>query len=114
MATKTKRPTKTSKPAGPKPQVVTADEEKPICTLCSTFVDGAFVGHVGGVAHPHCFDRAYPPRVARTIYQMVRGIADPVLAAEIIWQMVPADLADKIVDEFNRQLMLGWLRRCSP
>jgi len=51
---------------------------------------------------------------AQTIYQMARGRGDPVLAAEVIAQLVPHELASQIVDEFNRRLLLQWQRRCEP
>jgi hypothetical protein len=68
----------------------------------------------GGKAHSHCYNKRHPPMTAQTIYQMARGRGDPVLAAEVIAQLVPHELASQIVDEFNRRLLLQWQRRCEP
>lgn len=85
------------------------------CAKCGDKIDGMFFGTIaGGVMHRHCYEQENPPMAAQTLYQMARGRGDPVLAAEVITAMVPADLADQIVNEFNRRLMIQWQRRCVP
>ncbi len=64
--------------------------------------------------HPHCFNKRHPPEAAQTLYQMARGVGDPVLAAEVIAQWVPHELASQIVSDFNRRLMMQWQRTCEP
>ena len=86
----------------------------PNCTICGTPVTGLMVGTGNGVAHSECYEREHPPRTACTLYQMARGCGDPVLAAEVIAELVPAELAETIVAHFNKRLMKAWLRRCSP
>ena len=66
----------------------------------------------GKSAHSTCYYRENPPYTACSIYQMARGRGDPVLAAEVISDMVPKELADDIVDEFNKRLMKNWLKNC--
>lgn len=84
------------------------------CTICGTPHNGSGVGTGDGFAHSWCYEKEHPPMVAQTLYQMARGRGDPMLAAKVISEMVPSELATKIVDEFNRRLMLVWLRRCEP
>lgn len=87
--------------------------ENPLCTICKkpTGGSGIATGN-GGLAHGSCYAKENPPRVAHSIYQVSRGCGDPVLAAEVISEMVPKELADSIVDEFNKRLMKQWLHRC--
>ena len=85
------------------------------CALCGKPLDGMFVGLGGGAcAHRHCYEREHPPMAAQTLYQMARGRGDPVLAAEVIAQWVPHELASQIVDDFNARMMKQWQRRCEP
>ena len=86
------------------------------CGLCGAPITGMFVGLGGnaGVAHRHCFEREHPPREATTIYQVGRGAADPVLAAEVIAELTPPDVAAAIVGEFNRRVRELHARRCMP
>ena len=83
--------------------------------MCGKPLDGMLVGLGGGAcAHRHCYEREHPPRAAKTLYEMARGVGDPVLAAEVIAQWVPHELAAQIVDDFNKRLMKQWRRRCEP
>jgi hypothetical protein len=82
------------------------------CEYCGKSLDGMFVGTGTGFAHSHCYNREHPPMAAQTLYQMARGRGDPVLAAEVIAQWVPHELAAQIVDDFNKRLMKQWQRRC--
>jgi len=84
------------------------------CTICGNPVTGLMVGTGNGVAHSECYEREHPPRTACTLYQVARGCGDPVLAAEIIAALVPPELAETIVEHFNKALLKQWLRRCSP
>jgi len=84
------------------------------CEYCGQPLDGMYVGTGTGRAHRHCYNREHPPMAAQTLYQMARGRGDPVLAAEVIAQWVPHELAAQIVDDFNKRLMKQWLRRCEP
>ena len=85
------------------------------CTICGEPLSGLRIGTGnGGAAHRHCYEKEHPPRAAQSIYDMARGIGDPVLAAEVIHEMVPQDLARDIVAAFNVRLMKAWRRRCEP
>ncbi len=84
------------------------------CEYCGQPLNGMFVGTGTGRAHSHCYNREHPPMAAQTLYQMARGRGDPVLAAEVIAQWVPHELAAQIVDDFNKRLMKQWQRRCEP
>lgn len=83
------------------------------CAICGEPISGVFVttGH-NSVAHRHCYEREHPPRVAHTLYEVARGCGDPVLAAEVINEMTPADIGSRIVDEFNKRNMQLWRCRC--
>jgi hypothetical protein len=82
------------------------------CTICSLPLGGTVIGTGNGNAHPRCYDRAHPPWPACTLYQVARGCSDPIIAAAVIAELVPPDVADKIVHVFNERLMKDWLRRC--
>ena len=85
------------------------------CSICNTPNEGGGYKNLqGGLDHRHCHEKQHPPMTAVTVYQMARGRGDPVLAAEVIAEMVPDDLSAKIVDEFNRRLLIQWQRRCEP
>jgi hypothetical protein len=85
------------------------------CTICGEHLNWLRVGTGnGGAAHRHCYEKAHQPRAAQSIYDMARGIGDPVLAAEVMHEMVPNDLAREIVAAFNVRLMKAWRRRCEP
>ena len=84
------------------------------CTICGAPHDGSGIGTGNGLAHSWCYYKENPPKPAQTLYQMARGHADPVLAAQVISNWVPHELASQIVDDFNRQLMKQWQRRCEP
>lgn len=84
-----------------------------ICSICTKPIKGCFVGMGSGkVAHHSCYEKENPPRVALTLYNLARGAGDPVLAAEVIADFVPAELGIKMVEEFNRRLMIQWRKRC--
>ena len=84
------------------------------CPICKEPNEGGGYSMPGGMAHRHCYMRENPPKAAQTLHQMARGCGDPVLAAEVIAQWVPHELASQIVDDFNARLMKQWLRRCEP
>jgi hypothetical protein len=84
------------------------------CTICGAPHNGSGVGTGNGLAHRWCYEKEHPPTPAQNLYQMARGRGDPVLAAEVIAQWVPHELASQIVDDFNIRLMKQWLRRCEP
>ena len=84
------------------------------CPICHDPNNGSGYSMEGGFAHRHCYEKQNPPRVAQTLYQMARGCGDPVLAAEVIAEMIPAQLAESMVTEFNRRLVMQWQRRCEP
>lgn len=84
-----------------------------ICSICTKPIKGCLVGMGNGkVAHHNCYEKENPPRVALTLYNLARGAGDPVLAAEVIADFVPAELGIKMVEEFNRRLMIQWRKRC--
>ena len=84
------------------------------CDICGEPLEALSVGTGDGRAHRHCYEREHPPTPAQTLAQVARGRGDPVLGARVIAEMVPAELAEQIVDEFNRRLMLQWQRMCQP
>lgn len=85
------------------------------CCFCGKEIGRAFigVGDRGLAAHPHCFHKANPPRAAINLWHVARGASDPVLAAETLVDLIPADLAEQIVEEFNDRLIKLWGRRCA-
>ena len=85
-----------------------------MCVYCGEEVKGAIVRTGTGVAHRHCFELQHEPGRAETLYQVARGHHDPRLAAEVIAQYVPIDLAVTIVNAYNEQLHEQWKRRCLP
>jgi hypothetical protein len=84
------------------------------CTICGAPHNGSGVGTGNGLAHRRCYEKEHPPTPALTLHQMARGRGDPVLAAQVIAEWVPHELAAQIVDDFNARLMKQWLRRCEP
>lgn len=84
------------------------------CTICGEPLGDLRIGTGNGNAHRHCYARERPPRAAQSIYDMVRSVDDPMLAAMMIHEMVPPDLARSIVTAFNVQLIKNWRRRCEP
>ena len=103
------------KTAAPKGSEKMAEKHK-TCCLCSQKIVGSLTVGMGGAryAHSYCYEREHPPRTARTLYQVARGGGDPVLAAAVLHELIPAALADQIVDEFNRRLVKNYARRCQP
>lgn len=84
-----------------------------LCPFCNKPTEGSGIRVENEMlAHSSCYYRANPPRVAHNLYQVARGCGDPVLAADVISEIVPKELADNIVEEFNKRLMKDWLRRC--
>lgn len=85
------------------------------CTICGEQITGVMVGTIGGgMAHRHCYEKQNPPRVAISVFEMARGVGDPVLAAQVLHELVPAELARDILDEYHKRLAKSWLRRCEP
>jgi hypothetical protein len=92
--------------------VAAADVEK--CEMCGADLHGMWIGTGTGAAHRHCYYKQHPPRAAQTIFEMARGVGDPMLAAQVIAEMMPPNLGCDMVSEFNRRLMKQWLRLCEP
>lgn len=65
-------------------------------------VVGGVVG--GDAAHSYCYERQYRVPYARTLQDVVRCAADPLLAADVIGTYVPEPIAVVVVSEYNRQL----------
>lgn len=88
-------------------------EETKVCCACGKPITGLYMSCQGDkYIHRHCWERGNMPSIADSLYQVARGHRDPVLAAKIIADMVPAELAVQIVRQYNRQLLLDWQRRC--
>ncbi len=87
----------------------------PLCSICHKPLEGCtFVGTGDNTgAHTACFEREHPPTPAIKLNDIVRG-ADPILASEVICELVPADLAERIIRSFNQRLLRQWLKRCLP
>ena len=87
--------------------------KNPKCTLCNKEITGLQISSGnGGFAHSHCYERTHVPCPANSLYQVARGSRDPGLAAEVINELVPDELAQKIVEEYNKRMLKNWLRRC--
>ena len=85
------------------------------CTICGEPHNGSGVGTGnGGMAHRWCYAKEHPPQAALDLHQVARGSGDPVLAAAVIAAMVPDELGERIVAEFNAQQHKNWERRCKP
>lgn len=84
------------------------------CTICGKQITGTMTGTGNGYAHRHCYEREHPPTPARTFYEVARGSADPIIAAEVTVKYVPVEIGEQIVREFNRRLLKQWQRRCEP
>jgi hypothetical protein len=83
------------------------------CHLCGDNLSGIFISlYGGGIAHPHCYHRKHPPYKPVSLYEVARGSSDTLLAAEIIADMVPPKLAQKIVERYNEERHAAWLRQC--
>lgn len=82
------------------------------CEICGNPITGAQIGTGSGFAHPHCYHRENPPTPATSFYIVARGASDPALAAEVVSEMVDPDTARRIVDTFNKRLLIDWARRC--
>ena len=82
------------------------------CVICGAPISNSWVGTGHGYAHSGCYTRQHPPIPATTIEQVARGIGDPVIAAEVVSQLVPEELAAKIVAEYNRRMLTLWQKRC--
>ena len=88
-------------------------EETKICCVCGKPITGIYLScHGDKYIHRHCWLRENMPTVANSLYDVARGHRDPVLAAKVISDMVPAELAAQIVRTYNRSLLLDWQRRC--
>lgn len=83
-----------------------------VCQICKKPIPGTMVGTGNGLAHPHCYERQHQPLSASSLYEVARGHGDPVLAAQVIADLVPDNIAAEIVKRFNRRLFLQWERRC--
>lgn len=81
------------------------------CQICKKPIPGMMVGTVGGFAHPHCYERQNQPLTACNVYEVVRG-NDPILAANVISDLVSPELAAEIVSRYNRRLLMQWQNRC--
>ena len=86
--------------------------EHDVCEICHKPITGCFVGTGTGFAHDYCYERTHQPTIAHSLYEVARGHADPVIAADVINGLVPEDLAAAIVKTYNRRLLLAWQRRC--
>ena len=84
------------------------------CTICGAPHNGSGIGTGDGLAHRWCYEREHPPRELATMYEVARGCVDPILAAEVVAEMVPYELADAIVVEFNKRMAVLHKRRCVP
>ena len=85
------------------------------CSICGKPIDdqNLFVSDGdGGHAHGHCHERRNPPKMAATIFEAARGFGDSILAARVIKDLVPHELAEQIIAEFNRRSRAQWQRRC--
>lgn len=85
------------------------------CSICGKPIDDQklFVSDGdGGHAHGHCYERRNPPKMAATIFEAARGFGDSILAARVIKDLVPHELAEQIIAEFNRRSRAQWQRRC--
>jgi hypothetical protein len=88
-------------------------EETKTCCACGKPINGLFMSCGGDKQiHRHCWERDNMPTVAGSLYEVARGHSDPVLAAQSIAALVPAELAAQIVRSYNRKLLLAWQSRC--
>ena len=89
-------------------------EQPPMCMRCKKpITDGLMTGMLGGLSHVHCALRERPPQTAQNLFEVARGVGgDPVLAAKVIADLVPEDVAAEIVRTYNRRLLLQWEKRC--
>ena len=84
------------------------------CSICGKPIDDQklFVSDGdGGHAHGHCHERAHPPRYVKTIWEVVEA-SNARVAADVISEMAPQELAAAIVAEVNRRTHAQWALRC--
>lgn len=84
------------------------------CTICGKRIGEyrLFVADGrGGHAHGHCYERAHPPQYVKTIWEVVE-VSHARIAADVIAEMAPQELAEAIVAEVNRRIHAQWARRC--
>ena len=85
-----------------------------VCSICGKELAGSLIStgrH--SFAHPHCWHRQNPPTKAVSLYQVARNGHDPLLAAELIADIVPNDIAQQIVSKFNARIAADHERRCA-
>jgi hypothetical protein len=85
-----------------------------ICEYCAEPITGVFVWTGTGPAHAHCYAQRNPPAPAANFYVVARGHVDPVLAAEVMADLVPEPVKTQVIEEYNKRLLAAHLRRCQP
>ena len=75
------------------------------CTICGKKMGCASIGTGTGMAHPKCYYIKNPPRLALTVEDVVNGGEDPVLARELILQILTPTQKAQLVETYNNGVL---------
>ncbi len=82
------------------------------CRICDEPLKSSFQAgcHVG------CYARENPPRVAKTIRDLIIFADDPVIARNVLLDLiensVPLDTVNASINDYNKRIMQAWQTRC--
>lgn len=87
--------------------------KRKVCCACGKVIDGIYMTCCGDKhIHHHCYVRQNMPQIAVSLREVAGTLYRHALAAEVIAEIVPPDVAAEIVRTFNRRMLLEWHRDC--
>lgn len=81
------------------------------CNIC----EGEIKGSCQAGAHIGCYARENPPKAAKTVRELVVFAADPVIARNVIMDLIeqlPSDVVNSALNDYNKRLYKMWQGRC--
>lgn len=85
------------------------------CELCGEDITGgAIIGVNDGWSHARCYHDAHPPRVATDATQVISGMDAPVLARQLIADLLTPEQGRLLVDRYNRAMARRHACRIAP
>lgn len=74
------------------------------------------MGGVDGPAHPYCYARAHPPRMAQSIEDVVVGMGETLIARQVLTSHIYLSMSFEqrkdMVKEFNSMLSQRYREQC--